>query len=300
MKNYSKENYSSYKDFQLAMVEELKSTLVGHEATYQDCLVSIDDFKLETIYFNTEAKDVIRVYLGDESQLVFFLAVKANKLVLDAQDLGYVTKLYYLEDDAQDVRQHEIIEEKKKLEEEIRLARIERAKKEEELAKLKEEKEAEKKFKAKIQKKLKELETLKPENTERLFNSPTTFYEALGWMAKHAISIKASMPDYMEKWFDSRFDAENKYVVDSKKRTSGGHPVQWGLSFRMSFNEVVSGILEKRATSQNKKVIDSVAFVWDLIENYGFQFTKKTQDIERIKNEIPNQYLVDFEKGLNM
>ena len=300
MKNYSKENYTSYKDFQLAMVEELKSTLVGHEATYQDCLVSIDNFKLETVYFNAEAKEVIKVYLGDETQLVFFLAVKSGRLVLDAKDLDYATKLYYLDDDAQDVHQREVAEAKKKLEEDLRIARIERAKREEELAKIREEKEAERKYQARIAKKLKELESMKPEKTERLFNSPTTFYEALGWMAKHAISIKASMPDYMEKWFNSRFDAEYKYVVDSRKRTSGGHPVQWGLSFRMSFNDTVSGILEKRATSSNKKVIDSVAFVWDLIENYGFQFTKKTQDIKKIRSEVPSQYLADFEKGLAM
>lgn len=300
MKNYSKENYTSYKDFQLAMVEELNSTLVGHDATYQNCLVSIDNFKLETVYFNAEAKDVIKVYLGDETQLVFFLAVKSGRLVLDAKDLDYATKLYYLDDDAQDVHQREVAEAKKKLEEDLRIARIERAKREEELAKIREEKEAERKYQARIAKKLKELESMKPEKTERLFNSPTTFYEALGWMAKHAISIKASMPDYMEKWFNSRFDAEYKYVVDSRKRTSGGHPVQWGLSFRMSFNDTVSGILEKRATSSNKKVIDSVAFVWDLIENYGFQFTKKTQDIEKIRSEVPSQYLADFEKGLAM
>ena len=300
MKNYSKENYTSYKDFQLAMVEELKSTLVGHEATYQDCLVSIDNFKLETVYFNAEAKEVIKVYLGDETQLVFFLAVKSGRLVLDAKDLDYATKLYYLDDDAQDVHQREVAEAKKKLEEDLRIARIERAKREEELAKIREEKDTERKYQARIAKKLKELESMKPEKTERLFNSPTTFYEALGWMAKHAISIKASMPDYMEKWFNSRFDAEYKYVVDSRKRTSGGHPVQWGLSFRMSFNDTVSGILEKRATSSNKKVIDSVAFVWDLIENYGFQFTKKTQDIEKIRSEVPSQYLADFEKGLAM
>ena len=104
----------------------------------------------------------------------------------------------------------------------------------------------------------------------------------------------------MEKWFDSKFDCENKSVVDSRKRTSGGHPVQWGLSFRMSFDSAVSGILEQRATSQNKKVIDSVSFVWDLIDNFGFQFSKSGQDIDKIRAEIPNQYVSDFEKGLAM
>ena len=300
MQKYSKENYNSYKDFQLALVEELKTTLIGHDATYQDCLVSIDDFKLETVYFNTEAREVIKVYLGDESTLVFFLAVKSGRLILSAEDLKLATELYYLDDDAQLVHKKELEQEAVEREKAIKLARIERAKHEEELARLKEEREQEKKYQARIAKKLKELETMRPEHTERLFSSPTTFYEALGWLAKHAISIRAAMPDYMEKWFNSKFDADYKYVVDSKKRTSGGHPVQWGLSFRIAFDQEVSGILEKRATSSNKKVIDNVAFVWDLIENYGFQFTKKVQDIEKIKNEIPAQYLADFEKGLAM
>ena len=300
MNKYSKKDYNSYKDFQLAMVEELKATLVGHDATYENCLVSIDDFKLETVYFNAEAKEVIKVYLGDETQLVFFLAVKSGRLVLSAEDLKLATELYYLDDDAQVIHAEELKVEAKEREEAIKLARIERAKREEELAKIKAEQEAERKWQAKIKKNLEKLEMLKPENTERLFGSPTTFYEALGWMAKHAISVRAAMPDYMEKWFRQRFDSDYTYVVDSRKRTSGGHPVQWGLSFKMSFNETVSGILEKRATSQNKKVIDNIAFVWDLIENYGFQFTKKTQDVEKIKSEIPTQYLADFEKGLAM
>ena len=52
--------------------------------------------------------------------------------------------------------------------------------------------------------------------------------------------------------------------------------------------------------SKNKKVIDNVAFVWDLIENYGFQFRKDAQDADRIRNEIPKDYIADFERGLAM
>ena len=300
LKNYTKENYSSWKEFQQATLEEIKSSFMGHEVNYKGFVLTMDKFTLETVHFNAVPEEVIRVYLGDESELVFLRAVNSGTLNLNKEDMCTYEKINLIVNDAKDVHQQELIEAHKKLEEDIKLARIERAKKEEELAKIKEAREQEKKFQAKIQRKLKELESMRPEKTQRLFNSPTSYYEAIGWMAKHAVSVRAAMPDYMEKWFDSKFDCDFKYVVDSRKRTSGGHPVQWGLSFRMSFNEAVSGILEQRATSQNKKVIDNVAFVWDLIENYGFQFRKDTQDIERIRAEIPKEYISDFEKGLEM
>ena len=124
-------------------------------------------------------------------------------------------------------------------------------------------------------------------------------YEVLGWIAKHTKSIKASMPDYMENWFVKNFGQDSdRYVVDSTKRTSGGHPMQWSLSCKISFDSEVPSILLNKVAS-NKKAIDSVAFVWDLVDNYGFTFGK-TQDINLIKSEIPSQYLEDFERGYAM
>ena len=67
----------------------------------------------------------------------------------------------------------------------------------------------------------------------------------------------------------------------------------------MSFDAEVSGPLEVRATSKNKKAIDSVAFVWDLIKNYGFQFGK-VQNLEEIRGCIPAENLADFDRGFAM
>jgi len=300
LKVYSKTNYQDFNEFKARALEEAKSLFGGHDASYRGFAVTLDEFKLEYVYFGTVATEIIRVYLGDGNCLGFLKAVNSGVLVLEDSDVKAFKEFDKIIEDAKLIHQEELAEAKKELERQQKIAYQEYLKREAEKAELKKAQEEEKKYQARIDRALKKLDTLKPEKTERLFNSPTTYYEALGWMAKHTTSVRAAMPDYMEKWFDSKFDCQFKYVVNSKKRTSGGHPVQWGLSFRMSFDSEVSGILEQRATSQNKKVIDNVAFVWDLIENYGFQFLKTSQDVERIRAEIPKDYIADFERGLAM
>ena len=299
MLKYSKENYSSWEDFQQKTVEELKNLFINHDATHEGFVVSIDDFKLDYVYFGTEAKNVIKVFLGDDSYLLFFGAVNAGTLKLINEDMHTYEEINSIYQEAEELHKVELEEKAKedaiKLTE-IRKANIEKAEKKKALlAKIEEEK----KFKLRIEKNLKKLATLGPERTSRLFETPTNYYECLGWLAKHTTSIKPSMPDYMEPWFVKRFGDVERNVVNSKKRTQGGHPMQWGLSFKMSFNAEVVGPLEVRATSKNKKVIDNVAFVWDLVEHYGFQFGK-VQDIEKIREEIPNEHISDFEKGLEM
>ena len=304
MKNYSKENYSNYADFEKAMVDECVVSFIPHKANYHDKTVQIVSFTFGDVSFGAGTQRVLKVMVelapNEISTLVFNLAVNSGTLKLNEEDMLVYEKLNSILNEAKQIREQELIEEAKARDEAIKLARAKREAEKKAAEEVRKAQEAEKKLQLKIQKQLKKLEDLKPEKTLKLFDCPTNYYECLGWMAKHATSIKPSMPDYMEKWFDGKFDATNKNVVDSKKRTVNGHPMQWGLSFRMSFDSEVSGMLEQRATSQNKKVIDSVAFVWDLIENYGFQFTKGAQDIEKIKSEIPNQYISDFEKGLAM
>lgn len=125
---------------------------------------------------------------------------------------------------------------------------------------------------------------------------PYKSYELLGWMAKHCTSLRPAMPDWMEGAFVKRFGDVPRTVVDSKKRTAGGFPMQWGLSMKISFDSEVPSKLMKAATSSNKKSIDNVAFVSDLVESFGFGFGKK-QDVDRILEEIPAKDLEDFMKG---
>ena len=125
---------------------------------------------------------------------------------------------------------------------------------------------------------------------------PYKSYELLGWMAKHCTSLRPAMPDWMEGAFVKRFGDVPRTVVDSKKRTSGGFPMQWGLSMKISFDQEVPSKLMRVATSSNKTCIDNVAFVSDLVENFGFGFGKR-QDVGRILEEIPAKDLEEFMRG---
>lgn len=300
MKDYLKANYSDWSEFKKAFLEELSNKFVGHDVQYDGFLMTIDRFKFDFVDFNAVSKEVLEVFFEDDDHLIFFPAVNTGKLILNKEDMSAYKELCKIYDSALLAHAAELENAAKIIEAEQKIAYQEYLKKQEAKAEALKAKELEKKYQAKVAKQLQKLETLKPEKTIKWFGEPTTFYEAIGWMAKHATNIKASMPDFMEKWFDGKFDCENKYVVDSKKRTINGNPMQWGLSFRISFDQEASGFLAQRATSSNKKVIDSVSFVWDLIENYGFKFVKARQDIENIRKNIPDEYLPDFEKGLAM
>lgn len=139
---------------------------------------------------------------------------------------------------------------------------------------------------------------MKPLDLDKSF-TPTTKYEVLGWIAKHVKSVKAAMPDYLESWFVDRFGQDaDRYVVNSSKRTSGGFPIQWALSMHIRFDTEVTDLLLSKCGGKNKKVIDSVQFVWSLIDDYGFKFGK-TQDLDEILKYVPDDRLEDFNRGYN-
>ena len=303
LKNYSSENYPNYGEFEKALVDECVVSFIPHKAVYRESVVNIVSFTMADVDFNAKSRRVLKVMVelepGKISTLIFNLAVNSGTLKLNEDDMCKYNSIKAIVDEAETVHEQEIEAAKKEAEELSKQKFLEAKQKAEEQAELIKAKLEEKKYQTKVAKSLKKLENLKPEDTAKLFNCPTTYYECLGWMAKHTTSVRAAMPDYMEKWFIGKFGDVDRYVVNSKKKTSGGFDYQWGLGLKISFDEAVSGILEQRATSQNKKVIDNVAFVWDLIENYGFQFGK-TQDIEKIRSEVPKQYVSDFEKGLAM
>jgi DNA gyrase subunit B len=71
---------------------------------------------------------------------------------------------------------------------------------------------------------------------------------------------------------------------------------KYSISFKASFKNDIPAVLQSKA-GVKKKVIDSVSFIWDLIENHGFRFGK-SQDIEAIKKTVPATYLSEFETGI--
>lgn len=298
MKIYSKENYGSYVEFKKNFINELKQAFIGTKVSYRDTDAYFSNFDISSSNLGTHIMASLDVD-GETKSMVLELAINSGIVKLPEN----VKKAY---DEFVDVynKSREVFEaeEKAQMEAAAERQRIYLAQREAERIRreeIKKQIEADKRYAKKVQNALLKLNSLRKEDTSKLFETPTSHYEIIGWMAKHLTSVRAAMPDYMEKWFVGKFGDADRTVVDSKKRTSGGHPMQWGLSLKLTFDEEVKGPLEQRATSQNKKTIDNVAFVWDLIENYGFQFGKE-QNISQIKAEIPEENLVDFEKGYAM
>lgn len=284
MKIYSKENYNSYEEYAAELTVDLRKELpVSFELKNSKTNEVGTVFKYK-VKVCTSSADIHSDVEFPTREATYSLSRCTLEMPQEVKEifnryLEALTKSYntYDEEEREKYRlQYE--REKKERESILQQAKIEK-----------------RKIKA-----LEKLTSLKPEKTSKLFNSPMTQYEALGWMAKHIKNIKASMPDYMEQWFVKQFgqDAE-RYVVDSTKKTSGGFDFQWSLGINITFDTPVSGVLEQRATSKNKKSINNVAFAWDLIENYGFVFGKE-QNLDKILEEIPTQYLEDFRRGYAM
>lgn len=291
MNIYSKQNYSNYSNY-------------ANEAAI-DASTEIGNFTLSLGGKNGRVVSyrvpeytndlIMKVEYPDKTTEISYKVITERKLAYTFEE-GYKEKLdncfetittsyNNLQKELQEIRLAEQEELKKQREEEAKAKRLE-------MSKLK----AEKRKKAALAK----LEQLKPENISNLFDSPMTEYEVIGWLARHTKSIKATMPDYMEPWFVKNFGTDTeRYVVDSEKKTSGGYDMQWGLGINITLDMPVSGVLERRATSKNKRSINSVEFAWDLVDNYGFSFSKE-QDLEKIMDEVPMQYIEDFKRGYAM
>ena len=130
---------------------------------------------------------------------------------------------------------------------------------------------------------------------EAIISEPTTYYETIGWLARNASTISAEVPSDLEDWFKKNFGLAEHHVIDSSATTTGGHKMKYSVSFHASFKNEIPAVLQTKH-GVKKKAIDSVAYIWDLIENYGFRFGK-SQDVEAIRKCIPTQYMHEFEAG---
>ena len=158
-------------------------------------------------------------------------------------------------------------------------------------------KKAEKAFEAKKQKACQEFEDMS-KNTKTTLNPTSEFFYALGWLASHASTVSASLPDYLANAFAKHFGSETPcHVVDSKKKGPAGYTSQWSWSFAASLKKYdnIPCCLVQYLNPTGKSITDT-SFLWDIIDHYGFQFGKK-QNVDQIKSNIPNDYLSDFEEG---
>lgn len=164
--------------------------------------------------------------------------------------------------------------------------------------------EADKKAEAKYQKlreaAIKNFDQLVAEANSTL-SDVDEFYYALGWLANHVGVMTAILPDYLNNAFERYFGTETpKTLVDSRAKTSGGYAKQWSWEFRCTIKKLKETVVPaciQNITTDFSKGIHNTSFLWDLVSNYGFQFGKK-QDVNKIKETIPVQFIPSFEAGL--
>lgn len=163
-----------------------------------------------------------------------------------------------------------------------------------------EEKKAAEKYEKTKAKAIRDFETLAADATPKSITDE--FYYSLGWLANNTGTLSAAMPDYLLSYFEKHFGTEAKpIVVDSKKRTVGGYAMQWALSMKAPIKKksvaTIPACLTKHLGKTGTAITDT-SFVWDLVENYGFQFGTKKQDIDKIRACVPSDYIKFFEAGL--
>lgn len=127
------------------------------------------------------------------------------------------------------------------------------------------------------------------------------FFVALGWLAKHGKNLVAAMPDIIEPWFVSQFGDIKRTVVDSKKRTVNGFPMQWALSFALAVDDdttMPAELFQYKSAQKNK--IANTEFLYTLLSDYGFKTGVKTQDLEAIRATIPASDLEAFDFGASL
>ena len=164
--------------------------------------------------------------------------------------------------------------------------------------KAEEERKAELKFQKLKEKALADFDRLA--NREKPTTYEDEFYYALGWLASHTGTISAALPDYLASAFAKYFGSEAPCrIVDSKKRTAGGWQAQWSWAFKMSLKKSESmPIILTKYLNPKGDAIANTSFVWDLVEDFGFQFGKK-QNTDKILENIPVEFVGMFQSGLN-
>jgi hypothetical protein len=138
-------------------------------------------------------------------------------------------------------------------------------------------------------------------NAGSTWSETDDFYYALGWLANHVGAMTAVLPDYLGSAFEKHFGTEApKTLVDGRAKTSGGYAKQWSWEFKCTIKKLKETVVPpciQSVTTDFSKGIHNTAFLWDLVANHGFQFGKK-QDVDKIRDTVPVQYITAFNEGL--
>lgn len=128
-------------------------------------------------------------------------------------------------------------------------------------------------------------------------------FEAIGYLAKPGVidMIEATVPADKFKKFQNEY--RNKYSIEFPYITKAGS--KYGYQFRIYLNDT-EGCPEFLATQLDEKYknrINDTSFIAELVNEYGFVFTKKKQDEKIIRDYVllkAKEYIKSFQKGFRV
>ena len=274
-----------YNDIQAKLIGEFTNAFTGAEVT----AIKDGTGKIESCVALKETVDSVIFnisFAGQEpKKFLAFTSIKCGGLKFTDESLRAVyddfvevhttitTQLYNAEDEA---RRHEKDEAKK----------AERLKK------------AEANYEKLKEKSLRDFDELTKQARTKVTETDE-FYYAIGWLAAHANSVSAALPDYLDDAFSKYFGVDTpRRVIDSKKRSPAGWQSQWSWAFKISLKkpETIPANFASYL-GQSGKEITKTSFVWDLVTDYGFKFGKK-QDVVEIMSNVPIEYVPMFNAGM--
>lgn len=286
MKNYDVSNYQNWADLSADLTTELNELInssisVVHKK-YGECKVSGFVVSMNENTFNILADFA---FADEIKKLALNILLKNGLVQIDDYDSFEVLKNFISS-------LTDLQAEVKTIYRERAFAKFEANRQAKELAK------QEAKYQAAKEKAIQDFEVMARQ--DRGICASGEFYYNLGWLAKNVGTISAALPDYLLKYFENHFGTEAKpTVVDSKKRTVSGHPMQWALSMKASLHKKSVDTIPpfaKQYLNSAGNALTNTEFIWDLVENYGFRFGK-SQDLNQIKSSIRPEYIKYFENG---
>lgn len=286
MKNYDVFNYQNWADLSADLTTELNelinSSISAVHKKYGECKVSGFVVSMNENTFNILADFA---FADEIKKLALNILLKNGLVQIDDYDSfevlkNFISSLTDLQAEVKTVYRNRAA------------AKFEADRQAKELAK------QEAKYQAAKEKAIQDFEVMARQ--ERGICASGEFYYNLGWLAKNVGTISAALPDYLLKYFENHFGTEAKpTVVDSKKRTVSGHPMQWALSMKASLHKKSVDTIPpfaKQYLNSAGNALTNTEFIWDLVENYGFRFGK-SQDLNQIKSSIRPEYIKYFENG---
>ena len=97
---------------------------------------------------------------------------------------------------------------------------------------------------------------------------------SVDWLKNNVTKIKATVPDFCEKWFVKTFGDVPHKTVDCSKKTSGGNLMKFDLSMTIHLKDtetIPAGL--KSYLTPDKKIINSTPLAYNLIKNYDFNLS---------------------------